>query len=128
MSDYRYSNSGEDVGLGSLTVLSPQPTADFVQATRRTFGLDGTVYDEGLFVIWRWTAIPNETTYQSILSTLGIQAATTNRGTLYTRSEDGSYVRYNGTAVRPQPGQDFRWERYFARSIEVVIHTLETAA
>lgn len=125
-SDYRAAD-GHDVALGSLTVLDPQPSADLIQATRRTHGGDGSVYDEGKYIIWRWNVVANETEYQSILSDLGVQSALTNDVTVYSRSEDGSYVRYNGTAIRPQPGPDVRQQNFFLRNVEVVIRDVSIA-
>lgn len=126
-SDYRAAD-GSDVVLGSLTVLSPQPSADLVMATRRTFAGDGTVYDEGLYVVWRWSIISSVTEYQAILTVLGVQSALTNAVTIYTRNEQGTYTRYNGTAIRPQPAVDITQRDYLLRNLQILIRDLSLSA
>ncbi|NIV32639.1 MAG: hypothetical protein GWN58_25305, partial [Anaerolineae bacterium] len=49
MTTYRVAD-GHDVALVSLTVLDPQPRSEGIKPTRRTFGGDGTPYDESKYV------------------------------------------------------------------------------
>ena len=127
MSVYKVAD-GHDVVLGSLNDVSPQPTADGIKPTRRTHAADGSIYDEGKYVELQFTVMNDATAYQSLLSQFGIQSATTNDVTVYVRDETFAWVRMNGTAVRPEPGQDVQWRRYFPRNITILIKELSTAA
>ena len=119
---------GHDVALVSLTDIDPQPRSTGIQTTRRTFAGDGTVHDDGRYVILEWTVIENDTEYQSLLSTFGIQSATSNDVTVYVRDETFAWVRMNGTAIRPQPGRDVAWKDYFPRDVQILVRDLESAS
>ena len=119
---------GHDVALVSLSNVDPQPRSTGIQTTRRTFAADGTVQDDGRYVILEWTAIENASEYQSLLSSFGIQTATTNDVTVYIRDETFAWLRMNGTAVRPQPGQDVKWKDYFPRDVMIMVRDLEAAS
>jgi hypothetical protein len=119
---------GHDVALGSLNDVDPQPRSTGIQTTRRTFAADGTVQDDGRYVILEWTAIENVSEYQSLLSSFGIETATTNDVTVYVRDETFAWARMNGTAVRPQPGQDVKWKDYFPRDVMIMVRDLEAAS
>jgi hypothetical protein len=103
MSTYRVA-TGHDVVLGSLTVLSPQPSGDAViQTTRRTFSADGSVADQGRYIELNWSA------YTSALVTV------------YVRDEVFTWVRMNGTAIRPEPGRQVRWGEVQSRPLGISI-------
>lgn len=119
---------GHDIALESLSDLDPQPRSAGIQATRRTFAADGTVHDDGRYVVLEWTVIENATEYQSLLSTFGIETVTTNDVTVYVRDEAFAWARMNGTAVRPSPGQDVRWKEYFPRDVQILIRDLEASS
>jgi len=127
MSTYRVAD-GHDVALESLTALDPQPHTEGIKPTRRTYSADGSVYDEGRYVEFLYSMLPDATTYQSVLSAFGVQSARTNDVTVYVRDETFAWVRMNGTAVRPEPGQDVRWSQYFPRDVTVRVRDLETAS
>lgn len=127
MTTYKVAD-GSDVALGSLSDVSPQPKSTGIQPTRRTYSADGSVYDEAKYVELQFSAIDSVTTYQSVLSQFGIQSALTNAVTVYVRDETFAWVRMNGTAVRPEPGRDVRWDNYFPRNVTILVKDLATAA
>jgi len=119
---------GHDVSLINMDDIDPQPRSTGIQTTRRTFAGDGTVQDDGRYVILEFTVIENATEYQSLLAAFGIDSATTNDVTVYVRDETFAWTRMNGTAVRPQPGQDVKWKDYFPRDVMILIRDLEAAS
>jgi len=127
MSSYRVSD-GHDVALELLTVLDPQPHSEGIKPTRRSFGGDGVPVDEGEYVELLYSMVPSATEYQTILNTFGVQSAISNQVTVYVRSETFAWVRMNGLAIRPQPGQDVRWSNYFPRDVVVLVRDLEAAS
>jgi len=126
MSSYRVAD-GHDVALESLNVLDPQPRSEGIKPTRRTFGGDGTPYDEAKYVELLYSMVSSATEYQSILSAFGVQNAGSNEVTVYVRDETFAWARQNGLAIRPQPGQDVRWSNYFPRDVVILVRDLEDA-
>jgi len=127
MSDYRVAD-GHDVVLGSLSVLDPQPASEGIKPTRRTYGADGTVYDEAKFVELEYSMVESATAYQAILTSFGVNAALTNDVTVYVRDETFASTRQNGTAIRPEIGRDVRWRNYFPRDVMILIRNLADPA
>lgn len=130
-SDYRISSTGHGVALWSLTVCPIQPTAEAVQATRRTFAATGRPYDEGLYVEWVWSVIETPSQLLTVLGYFGmggLPITYTKEVTIYTRNELYSYIRYNGLAVFPQLGRDLRWKNFFPRDLTMLIRDLEVAS
>lgn len=119
---------GHDVALVSLTDVSPQPASEGIKATRRTHAADGSVYDEAKYVELVFSIVGSVTGYQALLAQFGVQSALTNDVTVYVRDETFAWVRMNGTAVRPQPGEGVRWNNYFPRNITILVKDLEAAA
>jgi len=124
MSDYRVAD-GFNVALGSLTVLSPQPRSSGIQYTRQSFAGDGTPINEGPYVLLIWDVVENKTQYQSILTTFGLLSADSNDVTVYIRDEEFDYVRKNGKAIKPFPGQGVDYKNYFIRDLVILIRDLE---
>jgi len=127
MTTYRVAD-GHDVALESLNVLSPQPRSEGIKPTRRTFGGDGTPYDEGTYVELLYSMVSTATDYQTILNSFGVQTATSNEVTVYVRDETFAWVRKNGLAIRPEPGADVRWTNFFPRDVVILIRDLSAAA
>jgi hypothetical protein len=123
MTTYRVAD-GFNIALVSLTVLDPQPRSEGIKPTRRTFGGDGTPYDESKFVELLYSAVGSVTEYQSILSDFGVQSAGSNEVTVYVRDETFAWVRKNGLAIRPEPGQDVKWTNYFPRDVVILVRDL----
>lgn len=118
---------GHDVALANLNDVTPQPKTHGIQSTRRTHAADGTVYDEGQFVELEFGMIESVSDYQTMLSQFGVQTATTNEVTIYVRDETFAWVRKNGSAVRPRPGKDIKWD-FFPSKITLLIRDLEDAS
>ncbi len=127
MTTYRVAD-GHDVALVSLTVLDPQPRSEGIKPTRRTFGGDGTPYDESKYVELLYSMVGSVTEYQSILSDFGVQSAGSNEVTVYVRDETFAWTRQNGLAIRPEPGQDVRWTNYFPRDVVILVRDLADAS
>lgn len=131
MTSYRVA-TGFDVILGSLTVLSPQPDpGPAIQTTRRTYGGDGTVYDEARYVELHWSLLDDATAYTTVLTVFGLDASTENADvTVYVRDEVFAWVRMNGIAVRPVPGKTVKWGDVQSRpmDITILVKDLATAA
>lgn len=115
---------GHNVALISLNAIAPQPTTEGIKPTRRTFAADGTVYDEGRYIEFLFSIVGNVTAYQSLLDLFGVKTATTNEVTVYIRDEVFSWVRMNGTAIRPEPGKDVQWRRFFPRNVTILVRDL----
>lgn len=112
------------MALGSLTVLSPQPRSTGVQSTRRTFGADSTVLDEAKFVVLEWDFIETASDYASLLTLFGVNSALYANVTVYVKTELYAFARFNGVAVRPQPGVDVEQERFFIRNLRLTVRDL----
>lgn len=123
MSTYRVKD-GWNEALMDLAVVSPQPTSEGIKATRRTFSANGEVFDEGKYVELRFNIVNGATAYQALLNQFGVQSTTTNEVTVYVRDETFSWVRMNGTAVRPEPGRDVRWNNYYPRDVTILVKDL----
>lgn len=126
MSDYRVA-TGTSVALGSLTVIAPQPHSNGVQSTRRTFAADDSVYDEGKFIELEFDFSEDPTTYVALLTLFGVNVSLTAAVTVYIPDERLASIRYNGTAVRPQPGRDMVRRNYFPRDITILVKNLTVA-
>lgn len=126
MSDYR-AKVGSDVALGSLTVLDPQPRSDGVRYTRTTTAASGVVYREGAYVELVWAVLADAGAYQALLTTFGLDSAQSAAVTVYVRNEQFTLTRYNGIAVRPEPGRGVDW-RIFPRNVTILVKDLVVAA
>ena len=123
MSTYRVS-TGHDVALGSLTVLSPQPSSAGLQYAAEEYGADGTVNRQGAYVELRYELLADKSEYQTILTNFGLLNAASAAVTVYVRDENYDWARMNGTAIKPPAN----WERFFPRSITILVRNLEDAA
>jgi len=119
VSDYRVS-TGHDVALGSLTVLSPQPRSEGVRYTRTTHAASGVVVREGAYVELVWSTLGSAGAYQTLLGTFGLSSAQSALVTVYVRNERFSYVRYNGRAVLPEPGDGVEWDVFPSDAVVLV--------
>ena len=125
-SDYRVAD-GHNVALVSLTVLSPQPRSPGVKYTRTQYAADGTPILDGAFVNLVWDIMASKTQYQNLLSTFGLSTATSNDVTVYVRNNNFDYVRYNGRAIKPQPGDGVEWQMGFPRSMTILVRNLQVS-
>jgi hypothetical protein len=125
-SDYRVAD-GHGVAYGSLNVIDPQPTANGVEPTRRTFAASGAVYDEGEFIELEWSAVSTDVEYRAILAFFGLNGlplTMTNDVTVNVRNPLFVFARYNGTAVHPEMGRDVKWRNYFPRDVVILVKNL----
>ena len=131
MSTYRV-KVGHDEALVDLTVLSPQPDpGPAIRTTRRTYGGDGTVYDDARYIELPWSALDDAAAYVTLLALFGLNASVENADvTVYVRDEIFAWVRMNGVAVRPIPGKTVRWGDVQSRplNIKILVKELATAA
>ena len=131
MTSYRV-KTGTDVVIGSLTVLSPQPDPGTgIQTTQRTYAADNSVVDQGRYVEFKWSAYESQATYVTLLALFGLNATTSTAAvTIYVRNEIYAWVRMNGTAVRPIPGESVKWGDVQNRPLDITIlvKNLTTAA
>lgn len=122
MTTYRV-KTGHDQTLASLTVLDPQPDpGPMIQATRRTHAADGTVYDQARYIELHFSALDDAAAYQALLSSFGLSLNNkTAAVTVYVRNEVFNWLRMNGTAVLPEPGQSVTWGDVQSRPLNVVV-------
>lgn len=109
-------------------MISPQPHSTGVQTTRRTFAADGSVYDEGRFIELEFDFSEDPTTYAALLTLFGVVNSLFADVTIYAPDERLAYVRYNGTAVRPQPARDMVRRAYFPRDITILVKDIFAAS
>jgi hypothetical protein len=127
MSDYRVAD-GFNVALVSLTVLSPQPASAGIQYARQSFAIDGTPINEGPFVELVWSVLGTKAQYQSIINSFGLFNADSNDVTVYIRDTRFDYVRMNGKAIKPVPGNGVNWLRPFPRNITILVRDLAASS
>lgn len=127
MTTYKVAD-GFNVALVSLNTIAPQPSTEGIKATRRTFAASGAVLDEGKYIEFEFGIVGTVTAYQALLDLFGVKTALTNDVTVYVRDEVFSWVRMNGTAVRPEPGKDVQWRSFFPRNITILVRNLAVAS
>lgn len=128
MSTYRVSATGHNIALVSLNVVSPQPHSEGIKPTRRTYGADGSVYDEGRYIELEFNFSEDPTTYVALLTAFGVNNNLTCDVTVYVPDERYAWVRMNGTARRPEVGRDVTRQNYFIRNITLLIVDLEASS
>lgn len=127
MATYKVAD-GHDVAANLLTATSPQPKSEGIKTTRRSYGGDNSVYDEGKYIELEFTVIGTATQYQTLLTAFGVNSALTNEVTVLIPNETFTFVRMNGTAVRPEPGREVRRNNYFIRNVVILVKDLEASA
>lgn len=115
-SDYR-AKAAHGVALGSLTVLSPQPTSGGIKTTVRSYATSGAVYEAAPYAELVYSYIETEAEYQALLTLLGLTSVLYAPVTVYLRKDNFAYARYNATAVRPQIGQEANWSNFYLRDV-----------
>jgi hypothetical protein len=96
-----------------LTVLDPQPDEEHeggIQYTSVVRAADGTLIKRGPYFDFKWSLLSNAD-FVLITSLFGVDAAAdTADVTVYIRQENyQNWVRYNGIAQRPFPGDTVNW-------------------
>lgn len=127
MTTYR-ALEGTDVVLGSLTVLDPQPDERHgggIQYASVRRAADGTIVKEGPFFPFRFEQL-SEADYATILGVFGLDDSDNTDVTVYVRDVDlSTFVRMNGVAQRPFPGDTVGWD---VRPLDVVIMVTDLEA
>jgi len=113
-----------DTALVDLDTITPQPSSKGVQYTRTTRAADGSLLQEGPYVVLEWNMLQDATDYQTILDYFGVLNSLTSPVTIYCRSEIFNFVRYNGIASRPEVGKNLDWS-YMPRNVSITITNLE---
>lgn len=126
MSQYKV-GLGHDVALDDLELIDPQPRCDGIQAARRTYAASGTVVEEGFYVELVWDVLEDAGAYQDLLAEFDVWDNLTAAVTLWVRDESYTYVRVNGTAVRPESGRERQWRDYFPRAITILVRDITGA-
>ena len=119
--------TGYDVALVSLADMVPQPRSTGIQYTRRTFGGDGSVYEEGPYIPLEFSMLESAAQYLALLTQFGLHDRLTNGVTVLIPNDFYAETRYSGLAVRPQIGQDGQRRDYFLRDFTLLIKTLVVA-
>ena len=117
--------TGHDVPLVDLQPLVAQGRSDGVRATSRTYGADGSLYEEGLYVELEFSVLADAAEYLALLTQFGLDAALTQPVTLLAFDPFFRPARYNGTAVRPEIGPEGSWRNYFLRAVTILVRDLE---
>lgn len=129
MTTYRV-KTGHDEALEDLVVLNPQPNEEHaggIQYTRVTRSLSGSIKKEGPYFEFNFGQL-NATTYDTVLTAFGVASTDTANVTVYIRDDDmKTWVRKNGVAYKPLPGDGADWF-VRPRNITITVTDLETAS
>lgn len=118
--------TGLNVALVDLDPIIPQPRSEGRRATQRSYSANGLVTEAGLYVELVWSLLGSAAQYQALMAQFGLDAALSAEVTVQIRTDQFSWERMNGTAVRPSTGNDVRWD-IFPRQITVLIRDLEAS-
>lgn len=124
MSDIYQVAVGFYIAPEDMVTILQQPQVDPVQPVERHYGVDGTLYDEGLYAVFHFDVIEDATLYQNILDQFGLLDNTTAEVTIYARSALLVWTQYFGIAHRPEPGVDAKWNRFFWTDINIYVTDL----
>lgn len=129
MSTYQVA-AGHDVALVSLTELDPQPNDDHgggIEYTQLSYSASGVVTQQGPFFPFTWDHM-TATEYATVLGLFGLTSSDYADVTVYVRDTDlATWVRKNGVAQRPMPGETVRWQQHPVR-ITIIVRNLEDAS
>ena len=122
MTSYRV-KPGTTVALASLVVLDPQPDpGSGIRVTRRTYGGDNTVVDQGRYFEFKWSVYDTAASYLTLLGLFGLSASIDSAlVTVYIRNEAYTWSHVNGTAIRPIPGKTVKWGDKQSRPLDISI-------
>lgn len=112
MTSYRAAE-GTNVALLSLTTLSPQPDERHpggIQYTSVERVGNGGLSKQGPYFRFVWEQL-SAAQYATILAVFGVNDQDTASVTIYVRDVDmATWVRMNGIAQRPFPGDGAQWD------------------
>lgn len=117
---------GHDVALGSLQPFNIEPSGEAVTPAERKYGLSGKVHDYGLCLALHWNYFEESTDYYTMLELVGLESVDSCPVTVYARNKRYAFVRWNGIAQLPVPGEDAKLSNFFIRDINLYItHMVE---
>lgn len=112
---------GHNVALNDLVAVRCRNGE--LRVSARRYGIGG-LEDVGLYSAPVFDVIRNYAAYQTELTKFGLWTVTSAPVTWYTQNDLYEWRRYNGTAIRPQPVEDGRLERYFLRQFVIMVREL----
>lgn len=118
---------GADQPLIDLIAIAPQPRSEGRLYGRISQAASGVVVLEAPHAILIWDVVESPTAYEDLLEQFGLDAATSAAVTITLPNDLFTQTRYNGTAVRPVPGDTVRRDSYFIRDVRIVIKDLAVA-
>jgi hypothetical protein len=118
--------TGLNQALLDLVDIAPQCRSGGIHVTERTYAADGSVYEQGRFVELIFDLMQGSTSFAALLTQFGLSSVLFANVTVYVRDSSFAWVRLNGVAVRPEIGQDVRWEQFFPRNVTILVKNLET--
>jgi hypothetical protein len=119
---------GLNQALVDLVAIDPQPRCEGLQYARVSQAASGAVVTEGPHVILIWDVIEDPSAYDDLLDQFGLDAATSASVTITLPNDLFAQTRYNGTAVRPVPGQTVQRTGYFIRDVQIIVKDLTVAS
>lgn len=120
---------GHDQALIDLVDLDPQPDpGPLIQVTERNFAWSGMVNDQGLYVEFPFSALEDTAAYTALLTQFGLHSAKQADVTVYVRDDLLAWVRMNGKAIRPRPGESLTWGDVFSLPLDVKILVIDLEA
>lgn len=124
MADYRV-GLGHNLDYSSLVKIVQEPTGSPAAPVQRNYGVNGAIHDQGNFIVFTFEFIETPELYLTLLSQFGVQVNSTAEVTIYARTGRLWWARFNGIAHYPEPGVDMKWDRFFARDINLHVTDLE---
>lgn len=114
---------GHDVTLNNTHVIVPQPRSPGVQVVTRSVGVSMVRHETGLWIPLRWNVL-NVTHYQALIEAFGLETALEADVSVSVPDFQYDFRFYNGTAIRPEQGQDIRRDGHFLKDITILIVNL----
>src|SRR5690554_4210805 len=95
--------TGHNQPADDLVAIAPQPSSPGIQCTRRSYAGDGTPICEGPWTPLSWN-ITSKAQFDAILTAFGLASAGSSLVTVLVRDQEFDFVRKNGLAIKPVPG------------------------
>lgn len=120
---------GHDIALVSLLPIYGSPRADPAAPTQREYSVTGKPADSGFYTCFHWDFVDSETDYSTIITSFGFAVdPDINDVTVYVRNHRFEWIRFNGSAIYPQMGQDVKYENFFIRNLSLYVVNLVEAS
>lgn len=119
---------GHDVAEVSLSTLTPQPKGDPLAPTVRNYAPGGAFHEQGQYTCHHYDFLEDADQFEDVLNEYGLISDDRQDITFMAYSERMVWTRYNGTAIRPEMGQDVKFTNFFIRDVAIYIVDVEEAA